>query len=484
MSNQIWASLIIALLVSLTACTMLVNRRAALVNTVHNAVWAGAFTLIGTDLIRFSTSSAAAWLVLIIALIMFNLGSIFAISRSRFVRENESSHAAIFSGALVTRSTLFVLLGVYIVAVATYLYTIANRFGLMTLFTDPASIRSAEGESYLESVPLLARLGLYLGPLLIAILGFSGSINRPLRPALRAILLIVIGASMLLLLQRTNLYMGVLWLVALYISRDFSRVRFLPASSVRSKHVGHQGKWKAVGSIVLAGIVLVGSFQIVGGVLGKTGQQALSTGSVSEPLARSGLTSPFVYYTAGPVAFLQLVDSINFEQPPLRIQGEMRVGDNNPQTWGAATFSPVTKVVPLWKPFDTITPFIDTGVLTNVYSWIEPFFRDFRLGGVAIGMLFLGFGTSWMFAHRFQSVRLYWLQAAFLSTIFLATFTTKINNTLFLAGILFVLGLSAFTEIKRSRKTNGISNHQNGVFRAANSAGRRRIRSARMAEFL
>lgn len=469
MSNQTWASLIIALLVALTICAILVNRRAAVVVGLHNAVWVGAITLIGTDLIRYSHSTTAAWLVLITALSMFNLGSIFAISRSRFVQENLSPHEPVSPGPLITRTTLFTLLAIYTLAVAFYLHTIANRFGLVTLFTDPASIRSAPGESYLESVPILARLGLYLGPLLVAILGFSGSIHRPLPIALRATLLTLIGASMLLLLQRTNLYMGVLWLVALYLSKDFGTVKLSPKSVTKPASERPPRKWKALAAVFVAGIVLIGSFQLLGGALGKNGQQALSTGAVSEPLARSGFTSPFVYYTAGPVAFLQLVDSTNFDQPPLRVQGEMRVGDYNPQTWGAATFSPLMKVIPLWEPFDTITPFINTGVLTNVYTWIEPFFRDFRLAGVAVGMLCLGFGTSWLFVHRFRSVAIYWLQGAFLSTIFLATFTTKLNNTLFVAGILFILALSAYRRLERTAIANAAAKSQKRVSPASSA---------------
>ena len=451
MSNQLWAILIVSLLILLTLLALLVNRRAALAACVHNAVWAGAIFLIGTNLIRYFPASTEAWLVLVLALVTFNFGSIVAIARSR---DKISSEYIAVPQALVARSTVIAMLAVYSVAVAIYLDTIADRFGLGTLFSDPASIRSASGVSYLESVPLAARLGLYLGPILIGLLGFSGAMRGTIPFPLRGLLLVLIATSMLLLLQRTNLYMGVLWLVSLYLSKDFGQGKLEPSPRARSRSGRARvlGRWRIIAPVVLAGILLTGSFQIVGAALGKAGQQALSTGAVSEPLARSGLTSPFVYYTAGTVAFLQLVDSTNYETPPERVQGSMRLGDNNPQTWGTATFAPVLKVFPVAPPVDSISPFIDTGVLTNVYTWNEPLFRDFRLWGVAFGMLALGFSMSWLFVNRFRSTLLYWVQAAFLSTLFLATFVAKFNNILLLASVMFVIALSAYSALRKPRR--------------------------------
>lgn len=424
---------------------MLVNRRAALVVGVHNAVWAGAIVLIGTDLIRYNTSSTEAWLVLITALTVFNLGSIIGISRSRFVREDRRRITSGSPGWLVTRRVLILLVVLYAAAVAVYLDSIASRFGPTTLFVNPASIRSASGESYLESVPVLARLGLCFGPLLIALLGFKEAVKDPLRVWLRYGLLALVAVSLLLLLQRMNLFMGVLMLVALIISRQVG------------ESTSRRTLTRTVVPVVVAGLVLPAAFQVVGGVLGKSGQQALSTGAVSEPLERSGLTSVFVYYTAGTVAFLHLVDSTNYDAPPDRIQGKMRIGDNNPQTWGAMLFSPALKFAPGVTPGDTISPFVDTGVLTNVFTWIEPFFRDFRFAGVVVGMFLLGLGSSLGFAARTRSTVIYWTQACVFSTIFLATFALRLNSTAFLAGIVLIVGLAALKEFHPPRSRAALS---------------------------
>jgi len=196
--------------------------------------------------------------------------------------------------------------------------------------------------------------------------------------------------------------------------------------------------------VVALGLIAFIAFQAVGGALGKTGQQALSTGAVSQPLADSHLSDPFVYYTAGTVAFLQLADSTNESWPPAnRPGGPNIVGDYNPQTWGASTFSPILKAIPGARRWDDIAPFINTGVLTNVYTWLEPFYRDFRAVGVVLGTFLLGLVISVLYRRRAKSARVFWIQAIFISSVFLATFGPKINNTQFISEVLFVLAITA-----------------------------------------
>jgi oligosaccharide repeat unit polymerase len=120
----------------------------------------------------------------------------------------------------------------------------------------------------------------------------------------------------------------------------------------------------------------------------------------------------------------------------------MTLGNYNPQTWGASTFAPILKAIPGARPWDAIDPFINTAVLTNVYTWLEPYYRDFRLPGVIIATLALGFLIAWLYQRRRRSPRVLWIQSAFLSTVFLAPFATKINDTLFLFELIVVLLLT------------------------------------------
>jgi hypothetical protein len=450
--NIVWAAIVVAALAALTLASWRLNRAAFLIVVCHNAVWAGALVLIGTNLITYKESSWVAWLTLVAGLVAFNVGAWIARRPlGRLIhsqREVSTRVEATSNGALVSRRTLLVLVVIYALAFGAYMINIAVRFGLFTLITDPGAIRGFKGISYLASVPFPIRVFLYVGPLLFVIFGYKAAMEKPLPLWLRAVAMIVLAVTMIALLQRTNLFMGVLWLLAILISQP--RNNLAPAmpgpnndvdgASRRRQIVRRRGRivLGVVGCLVIAFV----AFQGIGGALHKTGQQALSTGAVSAPLAGSGLTSPFTYYTAGSIAFLQLVDSDNYKWPPVRTSGEMTFGDYNPQTWGASTFAPVLKTVPGARPWDSTDPFVDTGVLTNVYTWLEPYYRDFRLPGVIVAMLLLGFFIAWLYQRRAKSPRVLWIQSAFLSTVFLATFATKINNTLFLSELVLVLLLT------------------------------------------
>lgn len=466
LSNGVWALILVVVLVGLTSISWYVNRAAFLVIVCHNVIWAGAILLIGTNLIAYKESSAAAWLTLTFGIAFFNVGVWLArrpigrwwpwARRPGRVTPDTADRAPA-RVALVTRRTLLVVTLIYAVAFGAYLVNIAVRFGLLELITSPASIRGFHGESYLESVPFVVRVFLYLGPLLFAIFGWKSAVERPLPLWVRAVALVLLTGSMLALLQRTNLFMAVLWLIAILITQSRKRAE----SAGHDESVTRRGGFarKARVAFPVVGFVLVAfiAFQAVGGALHKSGQQAESTGAVSPALIASGLTSPYTYYTAGTVAFLQLVDSNNHGWPPVHQQAVMVVGNYNPQTWGAATFAPILKAVPGSRPWASIDPYINTGVLTNVYTWLVPYYRDFRLPGVAIAMFLLGLLIARLYMLRFRSARIFWIQSAFISTIFLATFATKINNTLFVCEVIFVFLLTIDpTRLSTAWRTRGL----------------------------
>lgn len=451
MPTAAWAAILVAVLAALTVYGWFFQRGVFLVVACHNAIWAGAIALIGTGLITYSTVGPAAWLTLACGLVGFNVGTWLTRWPLRFTRRDAPAEGTAQRQpvpALLGRSTMLALLGVYAVAFAVYLVVIAQRFGLALLVTSPAQIRGASGESYLESVPLPVRLLLYLAPLLFVVLGYREAMDKPFPVAIRAILMVAIALSMLALLQRTNLFVAILWLVALLLSqarRAKSKDVSVPRGVFRLpglRRLGPGGRL-GVGIVALAVGALV-AFQVVGIALVKNGEQAIDAGNVSEPLVRSGLTAPFTYYTGGVVAFLVLTESTNYDWPEPHVQvpgGPNAEGDNNPQLWGLATFAPVLKFVPGAPEYPGLNPFIDIGIPINVFTWLEPYYRDFRVVGVAVFTLLSGFVMGWLYRRRFQSTRIFWIQAALLSTVFLATFANKID-TQFIAVVGFVILLS------------------------------------------
>lgn len=449
MSNSLWAIIVLVILAGLTFLVRAMNSRALPVVVIHNGMWAGAVLLIGSNLIEYKLSGVGAWLTVILGLTFFNLGVGFAPRPRAASAVGQSGGHTAGPAAIVSRRMLLVLVVIYAIGFAEYIVTISRRFGLSTLITDPYSIRASaiDGVSYLTSVPLVARTFLYLGPLIFAVLCYRRAVVRPLPLVVRLVGAAAMAGSMVTLLQRTNLFVSVLWLVVIVISgrlRDGTRTvdgftdgtRSVPSPARRARSRG------LIAPLIVFGVLLLAAFQLVGGALNKTGQQALSTGTVSPALADSGLTAPFTYYTAGTVAFLQLSESTNPNWPPQPRGSQMVVGDYNPQTWGAATFSSFLNAVPVATAWNPIDPFINTGILTNTYTWLEPFYRDFRVFGVVTAMSGLGVLIGWLYSSRFSSARRFWLQGLFLAAVFLAPFSTRINSNLFIASALLCLLLT------------------------------------------
>lgn len=443
--NGAWALIIIALLAAVSYVAFMVNRRVLPLLLFHNAIWASTLALVGSDLIRYATASTQAWLILLCGVIFFNVGAIVASIQSDrglpFIRSVEMNHSPI--QPLLTRVSFLVIASLYLLGVGLYLTNIELRFGLETLLTDPVRIR-ADADSYLASTPLVGRIFLYLGPLVFVSLGYKHSMDRPFPLVGRIGGMVLVAATMLSMLQRTNLFLSVLLLVAIVVSSrtgigGFGRT----APRTVDTRFWHRPRMQLLVALVSAGLVMLAAFQLIGGALNKNAQQALSTDVVSTQLRDSGLTSLFTYYTVGPVAFLQLADSENDKWPPAERPRQL-VGDYNPQTWGSATFAPLLKAVPGVRQWDTIQPFIDVGggMVTNVYTWIEPLYRDYRAVGVVGGMLLLGWVTSALHLRRFNSTRVFWIQGALLSMIFLAGFVSKVNDNLFLGGLIAILILS------------------------------------------
>lgn len=446
MHNGWWALILVALLGLLTFALVRWSRSTSRIAVLHNCVWGLAILLVGSGLIVFMEAGTLAWLTLAAGLVAFNLG--VWVAGLRRSRESPAAAVPALHGppALAGRATLIVLIGTYGAAFVVYLSIIQARFGLATLILNPVAIRSSGGESYLESVPLPVRLLLNLGPVVFALLALRTAVDKPLPVGWRIAGLAFVVLSMLAMLQRVNLFMAVFWVAALLITQRSSatagRASVGAGQVSRAKPSGVSPKVVVTSSAALVVIAFLG-FQVVGGALGKNSSTiAVGTGNVSEILQETGLVSPFLYYTGGIPAFLQLTESTTKSWPPPPVRGELRMGDYNPQTWGAATFSKVFQVFPIVRAWPSNNAFIDMGTPINVFTWLEPFYRDFRLVGVVVGGFVLGWSIGALYRRRFRSARWYWIQAAFVSIVFLATFAPRFNNTLFLCELAAVLFLT------------------------------------------
>lgn len=421
-------------LIFLTLLAYSVNSRTAPIIALHNAIWAATLSLFASDLIEYKPASPQAWLTLFTGLAFFNIGAIFAAPLKSKTLLHPGPTLTDSNPALMTRKTFLAVYVLYLIAFTYYLWAVLGRFGLATLITSPEDIRGAEGESYLAMIPLGIRALLYLGPILIAACGLKSAVYRPLPIVIRAIIMSSLIISMLLMLQRTNLFMGILLLTCLYLTSP-------EAADFRERLATPSTTKKLIGAAA-AGVLLLGAFLAIANAFNPSGSVRQLHPAVSPALASSGLYSPYHYATSGTAGFVGLVDSTNEAWPDDRRPGQLLIGDNNPQTWGAALFAPFLKAVPLTEPWNYIAPFIDVGVLTNVFTWHEHFYRDFRQVGLAVGMLAYGFTAGLLFQLRNVSVRLYWLNAAIMVTVIFSVFVPKLTDTLFIAMVLTILLLS------------------------------------------
>ena len=441
MSNSLWSLALIAVLMAFTLLGRTINRDGSRVMTWHNSVWILVLGLLSSNVITYYEAPATSWLVLLVGLAAFNVAALLALSTASATKSaNQNPHTA--ASPVISRSFLYAATAVYFTAFGVYLYVLATSYGLDVLISDPGSIRalSEDGQSYLSRTPLAARLGLNLGPVLLVMFAVRGAVSRPLNIWFRSGMLILISISMMAMLQRTNFFMAVLWYLAYLLSQRSLRIERGSLDTPATPSSRHRiPNPKALLGFVLGPLALFESFQFLGNALGKTGQQAVSSGRVSDVLASSGLTDIFTYATGGIPAFLKLVDSENSRMPPARLPGALVVGDYNPQTYGSASLGPISQLIPGIPLWDPIAPFVDIGFLTNVFTWYELPFRDFRLGGVLIYAVAMGFCSTWLFIRRYESPTIFWVQSALFSTVFLSVFIAKTSTLIFWTGIIFVV---------------------------------------------
>lgn len=441
MSNFLAASSLATILVVLTFCVCAFAARSALPLAVHNLVWAVALLLLGSGLIAYDTIGALTWLVILAALVAFNVGYLAAVPR----REGPVGAGALPgrpTHALVASRVVFgALLAAYGVGLAVYLLTIHQHFGIATLLTDPTSIRANRETPYMAMVPFWARVLLFTGPLLLTLLLVPRGIGFRLAPVVRVVLAGLLAGSMLLMLQRSNLFIGLLWTVSAWLFAIHVEGRRLVVDTAAGPRAVPIRRLAAGAlGVALAGLL---AFQLVALALGKTGTQAVATGAVSAPLEDSGLTSVVLYATSGIAAFDKLVGSHNVGWPEAT-EG-MLIGDYNPLTWGGATFDYAFQVVPVVRPWPGIAPFVEVPLQTNVYTWYESLYRDFRVAGIVGGMLVIGYVLAACHRRRRASSMAFWLGALLLSVVMLGTFATRFNSVIHIVSALLVVLLAGLS---------------------------------------
>lgn len=409
---------------------------------LHNAVWAGGLLIIGSGLMRYAPMSGYAWLLIASAIFCFNSGVVIAGARPkyRFVK----LAPVVTARFLVTRRMYRTLLLGFSVGFAVYLVTIAENYGLATLILDPARIRSYSDVSYMEAFPLYGKILFYLGPLCLILTIFpefvQGLRERPL--VWRLAIMTYLAGAQVATLQRTNLFVGIVWAAGLLVLRLQHQDSDGQPRRLNSKKVVSLMAAAVVGLIVFQGVALA---------LGKTGTENSAINSVVDPRLRNNpATSVFHYASSGIPAFGKLADSQNEEWPPPP-SGRPVYGDYNPQTWGAATFAGPLKLIPGGPHWNEIGPFIYLPVPTNVYTWLEPWYRDFRWAGVLFGSFITGIIIGRFARRRHHSPEAMLAASLLVGFSGLAIF---VNRYMSVMSVVIYVTLWFMGALRRSRETS------------------------------
>jgi oligosaccharide repeat unit polymerase len=379
----------------------------------HNVAWIAACAIVGSGVMNFSPLSAFAWAIITGAIIAFNMG--VALTRGRPGGVIAGEHGV---GALTSFRMYLLLLAGFVAGFAIYLWTVSSYYGLDALIADPSSIRAySEGPGYLELFPLYGKVLFYLGPLCFALTVLPDLVQglrdkpRTFRLVVAAFLLFAQAAT----LQRTNIFVAVGLVVGIVLLRagsGTSAPRRVPAVK------------RLAGLLALAAVGVL-AFQGLAVALGKTGTEDASVAySVDPSIRETPFVAVFHYAASGIPAFSNLVESRDERWPDPADLGNA-YGNYNPQTWGKATLAAPLKLVPGVNRWEEIAPFTAVPTKTNVYTWLEPWYRDFRAPGAILGALAVGMLIGCVARHAGRSPRILVLGGLLVGFSGLAAFVNR-----------------------------------------------------------
>lgn len=415
-------------------------QKSALPAMLHNCSWMVALLTIGTGLIAYKPLSMYVWVLIAGAIFAFNFGISLACKTPR-----PPSISKPVAGPLATRFQYRFLLIAFTLGLFVYLITIARLYGVGTLLSNPASIRADSTKNYLEVFPLYGKILFYLGPTCLILTLFPEYVEGSQRLALRAPLVVLLVAAQLVTLQRTNLFVCLLWFSGLIILRIQST---FPSRSLR------RVTRKQVVALVISVCVGLVVFQGIAVALGKTGSNIAAINSATDGTVKgSPIASALYYSSSGVAAFGILVESADERWPADKSIG-LVYGAYNPQTWGKATFSGPLKLIPGIQHWNEVAAFVKTPGPTNVFTWLEPWYRDFRAPGVVFGSLAMGLIIG-SFSRRAGSTPELTLLAGFL--LGLSGLASFLNRYMFVMTVVIYSTIWILGRLRNHRDSQRLS---------------------------
>jgi len=427
-----------------TVLTLPSRNAATLPAVLHNGAWVIALLIMASGLMNYDPLSGYAWFLIGGSIFAFNLAVLLGsrVRSSPTADPNQTRVTPLVSLPQFRLLTVFFSIGFLV-----YLLTISKNFGITTLITDPATIRGFSTVSYLEAFPLYGKLLFYLGPLCLILTLFPQYVEGLKGRAYRIPLALYFAGAQAATLQRTNLFVCLVWAGGLIILRMLNT----GSSGGRVRIDGRR-----LAALIAAVVVGLTTFQGLAVALGKTGSNNAAINSAVDPRIQGNpLTSVLHYASSGVPAFGKLLESTNPDWPPTQTSAPV-YGDYNPQTWGLATFAGPLKLVPEIPHWQEVAPFIYLPVPTNVYTWLEPWYRDFRAPGVMLGSFFLGLLVNSVSRRRYLSPEAMLLAGLLVGFTGLATFINRYTSvmSIVLYAAIWALGLTRRRREDRARNAD------------------------------
>lgn len=440
MSSDTYA-LVLALAVGgYTALVTLMDRRLSTMIVLHNVAWTVALLVVGSGLLNYRPLSITAWLIITGAIVAFNVGSVAGATLKR-----DQHPPAVEPLRLIPLWAYCGVVALFSIGLAVYLLTISRLYDVSTLVTDPVSIRGDSETGYLAQFPLYGKLLFYFGPLAFVLTAFPRLVNGLSRVplSLRVALLGYLAVGQVALLQRTNLFTSALWALGVY----------LVASAHGDKRFGVSFRLRRV---LMVAVLCAVAFQVIAVALEKTASDDSGFRYAVDAQIRDSPAAMALHYAASGVpAFGALVDSRN-DVWPVNDPSRPLWGSYNPQTWGLATFAAPAKAVPGVDGWLDLAPFVRLPAPTNVYTWLEPWYRDYRAPGVVIGSFLMGLVVALAFRIGSGSVSGLLLAGHLVGMSAFATFTNRYSSVLGISLLIALAGLWFIIRVAhRSTVPNG-----------------------------
>lgn len=306
----------------------------------------------------------------------------------------------------------------FVFGAVSWIAAIGAVFGAGALLSDPGTIRSGlSGEDLLQRLGIVARTCFLFGPLAIYFwlrAPFAGKLQRRYSRALGLCLfpLLFLG------LGRTLPLTVLLWLtMTWWLFGDHNKYR----SGVHDL-AHHRSRQRRIYLIAGSGIFCLAIFVGLASLLGKDGQNDVrTTAHVHPSLHTSPLLSPLIYQSGGIGAFGKLVDD-----PSATSDGYLP---------GVRTFRPVLEFIPGTELPPPVSEFREIPIPFNVYTYLEPYYRDFGYVGVVLGAFGFGFLIGRLHTLAQSSAR-FIPSASLAATIGLfAPFTSRLSTPFIAASL-------------------------------------------------